>query len=140
MKINIYLNFEGNTEEAFNFYRSVFGGEFGMIMRFKDMPQGENPIPKEVENKIMHINLPIGNTILMGTDAIEGFGGKLKSGNNFSIQLETETKEDANNFFKALSEGGNVGMPLEDSFWGAYFGTLTDKFGVQWMVNFWNKK
>lgn len=139
-KVNVYLNFNGNTEEAFNFYRSVFGGDFSLIMRFKDLPQGETPLPKEFEEKIMHISLPIGNgDILMGTDAVEGVGHKLTFGNNAHISITPDSKEEADKLYNGLSEGGKIDMPIADTFWGAYFGSFTDKFGVNWMINYEKK-
>lgn len=134
--INPYLNFAGNTEEAFNFYKSVFGGEFKMLQRFKDTPEAEKLSPEDGE-KIMHISLPIGsNTILMATDALESMGHKLTYGNNFSLSIAPDSKAEADQFFEKLSAGGTVGIPLQDMFWGEYFGVLTDKFGIQWMVNY----
>lgn len=134
--INPYLNFAGNTEDAFNFYKSVFGGEFVMLQRFSDTPQGEQ-VPPTVRDKIMHVSLPIGkNNILMGTDACEEMGFNLKQGNNFYICLSPDSREEAEKLFNGLSEGGKVNMPLEDMFWGAYYGDLTDKFGIKWMVNY----
>ncbi|MEO6550668.1 MAG: VOC family protein [Ferruginibacter sp.] len=138
-KVNPYLNFNGNTEEAFNFYKSVFGGEFVFLQRFKDTPHGDNMNAADKE-KIMHIALPIGeSTLLMATDTLESMGQTLKVGTNFSLAISPESEEEANEFFKSLSEGGQVSMPLEKMFWGAYFGMLTDKFGVQWMVNYEEK-
>lgn len=134
MMLNAYLNFPGNTEEAFNFYKSVFGGEFSTLQRFKDTPHGESMSPEEQE-KLMHVALPIGENTLMGTDTLESMGQKVTMGNNISLSLHPKTKEEADRIFKALSEGGQITMPLEDTFWNAYFGMLTDKFGVQWMVN-----
>ena len=134
--VNPYLNFNGNTEEAFNFYKSVFGGEFLAVMRFKD--NGEcGQIPESDKDRIMHIALPIGNgNTLMGTDALESLGQKLNFGNNFYICLSPETKEEAERLFNGLSAGGKIEMPLQDMFWGAYYGSFADKFGVQWMVNY----
>jgi PhnB protein len=133
--VNPYLNFNGNTEEAFNFYKSVFGGEFLAVMRFKDNPQCGD-ISEADKERIMHIALPIGNgNALMATDSLESLGQKLTVGNNFYIALSPESKEDAERLFNGLSKGGKIEMPLQDMFWGAYFGSFTDKFGVQWMVN-----
>ena len=133
--INPYLNFLGNTEEAFNFYRSVFGGEFAMLQRFKDVP-GSGKAAETDGDKIMHIALPIGKgNVLMATDALESMGHTLNVGNNFSLSISTDSDEEADKIFKALGEGGTIGMPLEKMFWGAYFGMLTDKFGIQWMVS-----
>jgi PhnB protein len=133
--VNPYLNFNGNTEEAFNFYKSVFGGEFQALMRFKDNPQcGE--MAESDKERIMHIALPIGNgTVLMATDSLESLGQKLTVGNNFYICLSPETREEADRLFKGLSADGKIEMPLQDMFWGAYFGCFADKFGVQWMIN-----
>jgi PhnB protein len=134
--VNPYLNFLGNTEEAFNFYRSVFGGEFTVVQRFKDTPHGAQMSDADKE-KIMHIALPIGNNItIMGTDALESMGQTLSFGTNFSLCIHPGSEEEANKYFNAIAVGGKVGMPLEKMFWGAYFGMLTDKFGVQWMVNY----
>lgn len=135
-KINTYLNFPGNTEEAFNFYKSVFGGEFSSVVRFKDMPMEGVKIPKGDENKIMHIGLPIGNDILMATDAPESMGFKVNFGNNSYISIHPDSKEEADRIFKALSEGGKIEMPIADQPWGDYWGSLKDKFGVLWMVNY----
>jgi PhnB protein len=134
--INPYLNFAGNTEDAFNFYKSVFGGEFSMFSRFSDMPQGDQ-VPPTVRNKILNVSLPIGkDNVLMGTDACEEMGFNIKQGNNYYICLSPDSKEEADKLFNGLSEGGKINMPLQDMFWGGYYGDLTDKFGIQWMVNF----
>jgi PhnB protein len=146
-KINPYINFNGNTEEAFGFYKSVFGGEFmGGIMRWKDMPQSEEGCAGAEEGrklteaegeKVMHISLPIGGgNILMGSDSIEGFGPNHLSGNNFSLSLNTESREETERLFAALSEGGTTTMPLADSFWNSYFGMCVDKFGINWLFNY----
>ena len=136
-----YLNFPRNTEEAFNFYKSVFGGEFAGegIMRFKDVPAqpDQPPIAEEDKNLIMHIALIItGGHMLMGTDAPESMGFNVIFGNNSYICLSPDSRTECDKLFAALSAGGNVTMPLADMFWGDYFGTCTDKFGVQWMFNF----
>ena len=134
--INPYLNFNGNTEEAFNFYKSVFGGEFLAVMRFKDNAECA-PVSESDKNRIMHIALPIGNgNILMATDSLESLGQKLTVGNNFHICLSPESKKEAEKLFNGLSAGGKIEMPLQDMFWGAYYGSFADKFGVQWMVNY----
>jgi PhnB protein len=134
--INPYLNFNGNTEEAFNFYKSVFGGEFLTIMRFKDNAECGQMAEADKE-RIMHIALPIGNgDVLMATDSLESMGQKLTAGNNFYIAIAPESKEEAEKLFNGLSAGGKIEMPLQDMFWGAYYGSFTDKFGVQWMVNY----
>ena len=133
--LNPYLNFTDNTEEAFNFYKSVFGGDFMMVMRFKDAP-AEFRGPESEHNKIMHISLPIGkNTILMGSDAPEHMG-KVIIGNNVNISITADSKEEADKLFNGLSAGGNVVMPMADAFWGSYFGMFVDKFGINWMISF----
>ena len=134
--LNPYLNFQGTTEEAFNLYKSVFGGEFVMVMRFKDTPDGEK-LSAEEKNKIMHIALPIGDgNILMATDSLESMGHKTTAGTNFHLSIGAESKEKADKIFNGLSAGGNVSLPMQDQFWGDYFGMLTDKFGIQWMVSY----
>ena len=133
---NPYLNFNGNTEEAFNFYKSVFGGEFLAIMRFKDNPACGN-IAETDQNRIMHIALPITkDTVLMATDSLESMGQKLTVGNNFYICLAPDSKGEADRLFNELSAGGKVEMPIQDMFWGAYWGSFADRFGVQWMINY----
>ncbi|HEX5149939.1 MAG TPA: VOC family protein [Parafilimonas sp.] len=133
--INPYLNFAGNTEEAFTFYQSVFGGELS-IMRFSDTPAGAD-VPSTVKDKVMHASLPIGkDNILMATDACEEMGFNLKQGNNHYICISPDSKEEADKLFNSLAEDGKINMPLADMFWGAYYGDLTDKFGIQWMVNY----
>jgi len=132
---NTYLNFDGNCEEAFNFYRSVFGGEFTYIGRFGDMPEN-GEVPEADRNKIMHVSLPIGTSILMGSDTGGGWSPDFRQGNNFSISITADSKEEADRIFNALSEGGQVTMPLNLTFWGDYFGMLCDKFGVNWMMSF----
>ncbi|WP_281991634.1 VOC family protein [Aquimarina aggregata] len=135
--INTYLSFMGNTEEAFNFYKSVFSVDFvGGIRRFGDIPDNEL-MSEEDKQKVMHVGLPIGpGNFLMGTDALESMGQSLTFGNNYYISISPESKEEAIKLFNGLSSGGTITSPLEDTFWGAYFGTFTDKFGVQWMVNY----
>ena len=137
--VNVYLTFNGNCEEAFNFYKSVFGGEFPYIGRFGDMPPSEDgkQVSEEEKNKIMHVSLPISReTMLMGSDVGGEWSSNFKEGNNFSLSLNANSREEAEKLFNALSEGGMVKMPLEDTFWGAYFGMWTDKFGINWMVNY----
>jgi PhnB protein len=138
-KLNSYLNFPGNTEEAFNFYKSVFGGEFmGGVMRFKDvdgLPGKENLSEKEL-NALMHVALPIGDNVLMGTDSLESMGQHLTTGNNVQLSLHPDSKKEADHLYAALSAGGKPTMPMMDMFWGDYWGQLTDKFGIQWMVNY----
>ncbi len=135
--VSTYLTFNGNCEEAFNFYKSVFGGDFAYIGRFGEMPEGDGySVPEADKNKIMHVGLPIGNTILMGSDTGGDWATKLIEGNNFSVSVNTESKEEADRIFNGLATEGQITMPMENTFWGAYFGMLTDKFGIQWMVNF----
>lgn len=135
-QINPYLTFNGNCEEAFNFYKSVFGGEFPYIGRFKDMPS-ETPLPENVGNLIMHVTLPISSeTILMGSDSNEAFGQVAQAGTNVAISINTDSEDEATKLFNGLSAGGKVTMPLEKTFWGAFFGMFTDKFGIHWMVNY----
>jgi PhnB protein len=137
---NPYLNFAGNTEEAFNFYKSIFGGEYAMVMRYKDTPEGAKLSAKDAE-KIMHIALPIGNgNVLMATDALESMGQKLNAGNNFSLSVHVDSEEDAHRIFNALADGGKVIVPMQMQFWGELFGQLTDKFGIQWMVTYTDRK
>ncbi|MFT3827100.1 MAG: VOC family protein [Chitinophagaceae bacterium] len=132
--INPYLNFNGTTEEAFNFYRSVFGGDFTALQRFKDIPDGDK-MSESTQQKLMHISFPVLGTVLMATDALESMGQHLTMGNNFHLAIQAETEEEAKHLFNALAEGGTVTMPLDKAFWGAWFGMLTDKFGVHWMMN-----
>lgn len=136
-KVNVYLNFAGNTEEAFNFYKSVFGGEFSSVIRFKDMPMEGVAIPQEDQNGLMHIGLPLGDGhMLMATDTLASLGQKLVQGNNVYISIHPESKEEANRVFNALSAGVKIEMPISDQIWGDYYGSFADKFGVQWMVNY----
>lgn len=136
--INAYLTFDGTCEEAFNFYKSVFGGDFPMVGKFGDMPpqEGMPPISDEVKNRIMHMSLPISaETVLMGSDTMPGIHDH-QVGNNISLSINTDSREEADRIFTGLSAGGKVSMPLADTFWGAYFGMWTDKFGINWMVNY----
>lgn len=139
-RTSTYLNFARNTEEAFNFYKSIFGGEFGNngIARLGDAPAGEDmpPLSDEDKNLIMHVELEItGGHVLMGTDAPESLGFKISFGNNIHINLEPDTKLETQKLFEGLSKGGTITMPLQDMFWGAFYGSCTDKFGVHWMFN-----
>lgn len=133
--VNPYLNFMGRTEEAFNFYKNVFGSEFTMFQRFKDVPGGEKMAQSDQE-KIMHISLPIGNTVLMGTDTLDSMSQSLIVGNNFHLSINTESEAETDTIFHKLSEEGQITMPLSKAFWGAYFGMVIDKFGIQWMVSY----
>jgi PhnB protein len=138
-RVSTYLNFARETEQAFNFYKTVFGTEFiGEINRFGAMPpvEGQPPIPEADKNLVLHCAIPIlGGYILMGSDAPESMGFKLTQGSNVYINLEPDTRAEADRLFAALSEGGEVEMPLAEQFWGDYFGSLRDRFGVKWMVN-----
>jgi len=135
-KMNPYLNFDGKTEEAFNFYKSVFGGEFSAVHRMTEAPEASQ-LPENERNGIMHIALPIdGHTTLMASDILPSCGHVLNEGNNIQISLHPESREETERLFNGLSAGGKVEMPLEDTFWGAYFGSFKDKFGIQWMINF----
>lgn len=136
-QINPYIHFNGNAEEAFTFYKSVFGGEFAMISRFKDMSfLGITEDDKEA-NKIMHIALPIGkHNVLMGSDTPESLGKHNENENRSKISISAESKEEADRLFNGLSAGGQIEMPISDSPWGSYFGMLRDKFGFEWMVDF----
>jgi PhnB protein len=138
--VSTYLNFPRNTEEVFNFYKSIFGGEYsrGGIARFSDIPpsEGAPKIADEDKNLVMHIELPIlGGHVLMGTDAPESMGFKVNYGNNVHINLEPDTKAETKRLFDALSAGGKITMELQDMFWGSYYGSCTDKYGIQWMFN-----
>jgi PhnB protein len=134
--INPHINFNGNAEEAFNFYKAVFGGDFTMVVRFKDMASPEFPIAENEENKIMHIALPIGNNVLMANDVPDILGKVNERENRSKISVSTENKEEADRIFNGLSAGGEVEMPIEDSPWGSYFGMFRDKYGIEWMVEF----
>lgn len=134
--INPHINFNGNAEEAFNFYKSVFGGEFATIMRLKDLSSPEFPVAEADANKIMHIALPIGKNILMGNDVPESMGPVNEAENRSKIAISAESREEADKLFSGLSAGGSIEMPIGDSPWGSYFGMFRDKFGIEWMVDF----
>lgn len=137
LKVNPYLNFNGTAEAAFTFYRSVFGGQFTALQRFKDMPLSEQPLPESQKEKILHIALPIGeDTLLMGSDIPQNMGQKLQPGNNMYVSLHPESKEETERLFGALSSGGKVEMSLAKVFWGSWFASIRDKFDVQWMINY----
>jgi PhnB protein len=134
--IDPYLNFNHETEEAFLFYKSVFGGEFSSVQRFKDMPGAEKILPHEA-NKILHIALPLGKGgVLMGSDALESMGRKVVSGNNVHLMIDVVSEAEAEKLFRGLSVGGKVQMALQKTFWGALYASFTDKFGIQWMINY----
>jgi PhnB protein len=134
--INPHINFNGNAEEAFNFYKSVFGGEFAKIIRFKDLASTEFPVAEHETNKIMHIALPIGNSILMANDVPEMLGRTNENENRSKIVISAESKEEADKLFNGLSVGGQIEMPISNSPWGSYFGMFRDKYGIEWMVEF----
>lgn len=138
-KVSTYLNFNGKTEEAFNFYKSIFGGDFnGGIHRFGSIPfpEGMPPLSDHDKSLVMHIELNIlGGHTLMGTDAVESMGFKVNMGNSVHINLEPDTRAEADKLFNALSKDGTVEMEMQDTFWGAYYGSFRDKFGIQWMIN-----
>ena len=134
--INPHINFNGNAEEAFTFYKSVFGGEFSQVMRFKDLSGPDFQVSPDEENKIMHIALPIGKNTLMGNDVPEFMGRTNENENRSKIAISAESREEAERLFNGLSAGGNVEMPIAESPWGSYFGMFRDKYGIEWMVNF----
>lgn len=143
-RVATYLNFPGNAEEAFNFYKKVFKSEFiNGIQRFGELPPDPNrpPMPEAIKKMVLHIELPIlGGHLLMGTDAPKEMGFTIANGNNMHIQIEPESREEAQRLFDELSEGGVVGMPIQDMFWGAYYGNFQDRFGVNWMINYQNRQ
>jgi len=134
-RLNTYLNFAGNAEEAFELYRSVFGGDFSSVFRFRDMPMEGVDIPEGDQGKMMHIALPVGDDILMASDTLQSLGQELVQGNNAYVSVHPESREEADRIFGALSEGAEIEMPIGDQAWGDYYGALKDKFGVRWMVN-----
>ncbi len=134
--INPHINFNGNAEEAFNFYKSVFGGEFAQIMRFKDLASDECPVAENDANKIMHIALPIGKNILMANDVPDSMEPTNENENRSKIAISAESKEEADKLFNGLSAGGQIEAPIGDSPWGSYFGMFRDKYGIEWMVDF----
>lgn len=134
--INPHINFNGNAEEAFNFYQSVFGGVFSKIIRFKDLASAEFPVAEHEANKLMHIALPIGTSILMANDVPEILGRTNENENRSKIVVNTESKDEADKLFHGLSVGGQVEIPISDSPWGSYFGMFRDKYGIEWMIEF----
>jgi PhnB protein len=135
-KLNPYLNFDGTCEEAFNFYKSVFGGEFSYFSKMGEINMEGMPIPDEDRNLVMHVSLPIGDDILMGSDVSSHVKSHFKSGNNNYISLMPDSREEADRLFNELSAGGEVEMQMEEMFWGDYFGSFRDRFGIWWMINF----
>jgi PhnB protein len=138
-QINPYINFNGNAEEAFIFYKSVFGGEFAKIIRFKDLSSPEFLLAENEANKIMHIALPIGKNVLMANDVPEFMGRTNENENRSKISISAESREEADKLFNGLSAGGHIEMPIADSPWGSYFGMFRDKYGIEWMVDFDHK-
>ncbi|HEX2533305.1 MAG TPA: VOC family protein [Chitinophagaceae bacterium] len=134
--INPHINFNGNAEEAFRFYQSVFGGSFATIVRFKDLASPEQPFPEEEADKIMHISLPIGGNVLMGNDVPRSMGQVNEQENRSKISISAESREEADRLFNGLSAGGTVEVPVDDSPWGSYFGMFRDKYGIEWMVDY----
>jgi PhnB protein len=138
-KVNPYLYFDGNAEEVFNFYKSVFGGEFAMMSRYGDM-QGQDgceDLSDEDKTKIMHIALPLSDGhVLMASDAVSKYADEFTQSNNISLSISADSKQEADKVFNGLAEGGEVSMPLADTFWGAYFGMFKDKYGINWLVNY----
>lgn len=134
--INPHINFNGNAEEAFTFYKSVFGGAFAKVVRFKDLASADFPVDESDANKIVHIALPIGNNVLMGNDVPTSLGPTNENENRSKIAIGAESKEEADKLFNGLSAGGQIECPISDSPWGSYFGMFRDKFGIEWMVDF----
>ncbi len=137
--INPHINFNGNAEEAFTFYKSVFGGEFSKIIRFKDLASADFPVAEHEENKVMHIALPVGKNALMANDVPEIMGLTNENENRSKIMINAESREEADKIFNGLSAGGQVEGPIGDSPWGTYFGCFRDKYGIEWMVEFDSK-
>lgn len=134
--INPYINFNGNAEEAFDFYKSVFGGEFGTILRFKDLASAEFPVPENEANKIMRITLPIGDNVLIANDVPESMGSVNENENRSKIAVATNSREEADSIFAGLTVGATIEMPMSDSPWGTYFGMFRDKYGIEWTIEF----
>ena len=136
MSLNVYLHFREGCREAFEFYRAVFGGEFDIFQTFGDGPPDmDMGVPEAERDNVMHVSYSIGGTVLMGSDVPSAFGPAPEQGNNFSISYSASSREEADAVFGKLSEGGAVTMPLQDMFWGSYFGSCTDRFGINWMVS-----
>ncbi len=134
MNLDIYLKFNGNCREAFEFYRSSFGGDFAEFQSFRDGPPDMDVDPK-YRDHVMHASLQVGSSILMGCDTVPGFGPPTSFGNNFAVSLNADSRQEADDILAKLSDGGTVLMPMQDMFWGGYFGALTDKFGVTWNIH-----
>ncbi len=140
--INPYLTFNGNCEEAFDYYRKVFGGEFTYIGRFSDMPENQqHNLSEEDKNRIMHVTLPISKeTVLMGSDAMKGYNEKFEPGTAISLSITASSNKEADRIFQLLADGGKKIIPMERTFWGAYFGIVSDKFGISWMISSYKNK
>ncbi|HEX2933955.1 MAG TPA: VOC family protein [Bacteroidales bacterium] len=138
--INPHINFNGNAEEAFTFYKAAFGGEFAQVVRFKEMASPEFPVSEKEANKIMHIALPIGKNFLMGNDVPEILGRTNENENRSKILISAESREEADKLFNRLSAGGQIEFPMGESPWGSYFGSFRDKYDIEWMVDFTSKK
>ena len=136
MQLNTYLHFEDDCREAFEFYRSIFGGEFSFLVTFADGPEDMPPVPEDERGRIMHVSLPVGDGVLMGSDHTSAFGPPPNLGNNYSISIDADSRDETDQLFAGLSQGGNAAMEPQDMFWGAYFGMCTDKFGVNWMLSY----
>lgn len=140
IKLNPYLNFDGQCEAAFNLYKEVFGGEFSRegIMRFGDLPPSDDmpPLPEAMKNRVLHVSLPIGEQTLMGSDTMPGMGSPFNKGTNNYVSIHPGSREEADRLFEGLSKGGVVEMPMQDQFWGDYYGSFIDKFGTPWMINY----
>lgn len=137
MPLSPYLTFSDNCREVFEFYREVFGGKYTIFQTFADGPS-DMEVPESLGDQIMHVSLAIGDSILMGSDSPAAFGGAPVMGTNFSISYAPDSREEAERIFARLSEGGEIGMPMQDMFWGSYFGSCTDRFGIGWMINYEN--
>ena len=135
MSLNVYLHFNGNCREVFEFYRSVFGGDFTIFETFQGMPE-DMAVPDEEKDNVMHVSYDIGGTTLMGSDVPSNFSPPVTHGNNFSISYTAESREQTDEIFSKISAGGEVSMPLDDMFWGSYFGGGTDKYGINWMISY----
>ena len=136
--LNIYIHFKNKCEEAFSFYQSVLGGEYSAFSRYGEMPpqEGMPPLSEEDKHLVLHVSLPVGNqTMLMGSDMAGPWGNGLSEGNNFAVSLHPDNKEEADQVFQGLSKDGKVTMPMQDTFWGSYFGSCEDQFGINWMIN-----
>ena len=135
MSLNIYLTFDGNCREVFDFYKSVFGGDYTVFQTFGDGPP-DMEVAEGDKDKVMHVSLAVGSSTLMGSDTAEGFGGPVIVGSNFSISIVGESKQHCDDLFAKLSEGGEVKMPMQETFWGSYFGMFRDQYDINWMINF----